>query len=78
MLVNRFFLECEADGNISTTSVRCRSGEFVTEAQTVCPSCPQTLGSDTVIQSDTCMVFCAEGYQAVKAHTNLDVRVQQL
>ena len=70
----------EAGGSISTTSLRCRSsGEFVSDAQTVCPSCPQMLGSDTLTQSgagvnsslggasmgDTCIAFCAEGYQAV-------------
>ena len=77
-------VEYEADGNISTTSLPCRSsGKFVSEAQTVYPSCPQMLGSDTLIQSgvgvnstcggasigDTCPVFCAEEYQAVSNDT---------
>ena len=63
---------CEADGSISTTSLRCRSsGEFVSEAQTVHPSCSQMLCSDTLTRigvgvnsscggasvGDTCMVF---------------------
>ena len=63
-------------GNISATSLRCRSsGEFV----------PQMLGSDTLIQSgfgvnstcgcasigDTCPVFCAEGFQAVSNDTSI-------
>ena len=79
-------VEYEADGNISTTSLRCRSsGEFLSGAQTVYPSCPQVLGSDTLIQNDvgvnstgggasvgdTCMVFCAEGYQAVSNDTSI-------
>ena len=66
-------------GSISTTSLRCpSSGEQVSDAQTVYPSCSQMLCSDTLIQScvgmnsrcggtsigDTCMVFCAERYQA--------------
>ena len=74
----------EADGSISTTSLRCLSlGEFVSDAQTVSPSCSQMLCSDTLTQSgvgvssscggapigDTCMVFCAEGYQAVSNDT---------
>ena len=82
-------VEYEADGNISTTSWRCRSsGEFVSEAQTVYPSCAQMLGSDTLIQSgvavnstcggasigDKCMVFSVDRF---KRHLNLDVRVQQ-
>ena len=86
-------VEYQADGNISTTSLRClSSGEFVSEAQTVHPSCPQILGSDTLIQSgvgvnstcggasigDTCPVFCAEGVPGrFKRHLNLDVCVQQ-
>ena len=79
-------VEYEADGSISTTSLRCRSsGEFVSDVQTVYPSCPQMLGSDTFIQSgvgvnSTCgsasigvtrMVFCAEGYQAVPNVTSI-------
>ena len=78
--------EYEADGNLSTTSLRCRSsGEFASEAQTVYPSCPQVLGSDTLIQSgvgvnlscggpsigDTCLVFCVEGYPAVSNDTSI-------
>ena len=89
----------EAEGHISTTSLRCRSsGEFVSDAQTVCPSCLQRLCSDTLTQSgvgvnssrggasigDTCMVFCAEGCQAVSndtstltcAHTSSDNTVE--
>ena len=76
---------CGADGSFSTTSFRCRSsGEFVSEAQTVYPSCSQMLCSDTLIQTgvgmnsscggasigDTCMVFCAEEYQAVSNDTS--------
>ena len=39
-------VECEADGNNSTTPLRCRSSvDFVSEAQTVHPSYPQMLGS---------------------------------
>ena len=84
----------EANGNISITSLRCRSsGEFVSEAQTVYPSCSQMLGSDTLIQSgvglnsscggasigDTCGVFCAAGYQAVfERGVNLDVHVRRM
>ena len=66
-------VEYEARGNSFTICLRCRSsGEFVSEAQTVYPSCPQMLGSDTLIQSsvgvkstcggasigDTCPMFC--------------------
>ena len=76
----------KADVNISTTSLRCRSSvEFVSEAQTVYPSCPQMLCPDTLIQSgvgvnstcggasigDTCMVFCAEAYQVVSNDTSI-------
>ena len=75
----------EADGTISTTSVRClSSGELVSKAQIACSSCSQMLGFDTLIPSgvglnsscggastdDTCPVFCAEGYQAVSNHTS--------
>ena len=76
----------EADGSMSATSSRClSSGEFVSDAQTASPSCPQMLGSDTLIPSgvgldsrscggasigDTCRVFCAEGYQAVSNETS--------
>ena len=70
----------EADGSISTTSL----GEFVSDAQTVSPSCSQMLCSDTLTQSgvgvnsscggasigDTSMVFCTEGYQAVSNDTS--------
>ena len=78
-------MKYEADVNISTTSLRCRSsGEFVSDAQTVPPSCLQMLCSDTLTQSgvgvnsscggvsvgDTCTVFCAEGYQAVSNGTS--------
>ena len=78
--------ECyEADGSISTTSLRWLSpGEFVSDAQTVYPSCSQMPCSDTLTHSgvgvnsscggasigDTCMVFCAEGYQAVSNETS--------
>ena len=70
---------------ISTTSLRClSSGEFVSDAQTVFPSCSQMPCSDTLTQSgvgvnstcggacigDTCMVFCTEGYQAVSDETS--------
>ena len=63
---------------MSTTSSRClSSGEFVSDAQTVSPSCLQVLCTGTLTQSgvgvnsccggasigDTCVVFCAEGYQ---------------
>ena len=75
----------EADGSISTTSLRCLSlGEFVSDAQTLYPSCSQMLCSDTLTQSgvgvnsscgsasigDTCMVFCTEVYQAVLNETS--------
>ena len=75
----------DADGSISTTSLRCLpSGEFVSDAQTVNPSCSQMLCSDTLTQSgvgvnsscggasigDMCLVFCAEGYQAVSNETS--------
>ena len=75
-----------AQWNISTTSSRCRSsGEFVSEAPTVYPSCPQMLCSDTLTQSgvgvsstcggapigDTCLVFVAEGYHAVSNDTSI-------
>ena len=75
----------EADGSISTTSLRClSSGEFVSDAQTVYPSCSQMLCSDTLRQSgvgansscrgasvgDTCIVFCAEEYRAVSNDTS--------
>ena len=78
--------ECyEADGSISTTSLRWLSpGEFVSDAQTVYPLCSQMPCSDTLTHSgvgansscggasigDTCMVFCAEGYQAVSNETS--------
>ena len=70
---------------MSATSVRClSSGEFVSEAQIACSSCSQMLGSDTLRPSgvglnsscggvsigDVCMVFCAEGYQAVSNETS--------
>ena len=76
-------VEYEADGNISTTSLRCcSSDEFVSEARTVYPSCPQMLGSHTLIQSgvgvnstcggasigDRCLVFCAEGARPNQFH----------
>ena len=70
-------VEYAADGNISTTSLRCRSsGELFSEAQTAHPSRPQMLGSDTLIASigDTCMVVCAEGYQAVSNDTSILTR----
>ena len=75
----------EADGRLSTTSLRCLSlGEFVSGAQSVYPSCSQMLCSDTLTQSgvgvnsscgsasigDTCMVFCTLGYQAVLNETS--------
>ena len=75
----------EADGSISTTSLRCfSSGEFVSDAQTVSPSCSQVLCSDTLTQSgvgvnsscggasigDTSMAFCTEEYQAVSNDTS--------
>ena len=62
----------------STTFSLCLpSGEFVSEAQTVHSLCSQMLCSVTPVRSgvgaksscegvfvgDTCMVFCAEGYQ---------------
>ena len=80
----------EAEGSISTTSLRCiSSGEVVGDAQTVSSSCLQMLCYDTLTQSgvgvnsscggasvgDTCKVFCAEGYQAVSnGHLKLDAR----
>ena len=76
---------CEADGRISTTSLRCLSlGEFVSGAQSVYPSCSQMLCSDILTQSgvgvnsscgsasigDTCMVFCTERHQTVLNETS--------
>ena len=78
-------VEYEADENISTISLRfLSSGEFVGDAPTVNPSCSQMPCSDSSIQSsvgvnstcggasigDVCMVFCAEGYQAVSNGTS--------
>ena len=79
-------VECEADGIFSTTSLRClSSGDFVGSAPTVSPSCSQMLCPDTLTQSgvgvnstcrdasigDTCLVFRAEGYQAVPNDTSI-------
>ena len=81
---------CEAGGNILTTFLLCLSSEeFVSETQTVDLSCSQMLSSDTPFQSivgvnsscevvfigDTCMVFCAEGYQVVSDETSVSTRV---
>ena len=84
----------EVGWNISTTFSLCLSSwEFVSEAQTVYSSCSQMLCSVTPVLSgvgvnsscegvfigDTCMVFCAEGYQVVSNETsNLDARVQSM
>ena len=79
----------EAGGNILTTILLClSSGELVSEAPTVDSSCSQMLRSDTPVQSgvgvissrevvfigDTCMMFCAEGYQVVSNETSLSMR----
>ena len=51
-------VEYEAEESISTTSLRClSSGEFVSDAQTVCPSCLQRLCSDTLTQSGVGVKF---------------------
>ena len=72
---------CVLAQRVVKTSLRClSSGEFVSES----PSCSPMLCSDTLTQSgvgvnsscggasigDTCMVFCAEGYQAVPNDTS--------
>ena len=74
-----------ADGSISTTFLLCLSSdECVSDAQTVYSSCSQMFCSDILIQSgvgmnsscggvfigDTCMMFCAEGYQVVSNDTS--------
>ena len=79
----------EAGGNILTTILLClSSGEFVSEAPTVDLSCSQMLCSDTPVQSgvgvnsscevifigDTCMMFCAEGYQVVSNEASVSMR----
>ena len=72
----------ESSGSMLATSARClSSGEFVSKAQRAGSSGSQMLCSDTLRQSgaacmslscggafisDTCMVFCAEGYQAFR------------